>query len=336
MQPETTPEPARAEPVGGVREPASYTAALETRARHLAADKMGLINDPEGDRVPAELWRQCLPQARADLPMAPHYEAQDVVNDPRALATFTACEWDELGEDGRLWMTKVIKIAQERALALRDRELRDARAEGAERGEGVVRTVIAISGGLGSGKASLAEALVDHLGAVRVSFGIEVRRALADMGADPTDLDKLQTIGQAFVVNDCSRLIDHVLAQDTGSRDAPLVICGIRHVEVWCELRRRFPNIRLVHIDTPDSVREARLMKRDGIERRLAARFDNALSEVQIDRILPQYAAVRINGSLPIDLQAGYAVTFLGLDRARIAAAPAPTTDGTGGRSDGV
>jgi hypothetical protein len=39
---------------------------LEVRARRIAAIKMGLVKDPEGQRLPDDLWRQCLPQAKLE------------------------------------------------------------------------------------------------------------------------------------------------------------------------------------------------------------------------------------------------------------------------------
>ncbi len=39
---------------------------LETRARRIAAKKMGLFKDPTGLGSPEDLWRQALPQARID------------------------------------------------------------------------------------------------------------------------------------------------------------------------------------------------------------------------------------------------------------------------------
>jgi hypothetical protein len=40
---------------------------LEVRARRIAAIKMGLVkDDPEGERLPDDLWQQCLPQAKAE------------------------------------------------------------------------------------------------------------------------------------------------------------------------------------------------------------------------------------------------------------------------------
>jgi hypothetical protein len=39
---------------------------LEVRARRIAAIKMGLIKDVEGQNLPDDLWRQCLPDAEKE------------------------------------------------------------------------------------------------------------------------------------------------------------------------------------------------------------------------------------------------------------------------------
>ena len=38
---------------------------LERIARQMAADAMGLVKDPNGSRLPDDLWRQELPEAEA-------------------------------------------------------------------------------------------------------------------------------------------------------------------------------------------------------------------------------------------------------------------------------
>ncbi len=40
---------------------------IEKRARAIAAVKMGLVKDPWGERLPDELWKQCLPQAEREV-----------------------------------------------------------------------------------------------------------------------------------------------------------------------------------------------------------------------------------------------------------------------------
>ena len=44
-------------------------------------------------------------------------------------------------------------------------------------------------------------------------------------------------------------------------------------------------------------------MERDGVERRVAARYENDITEAQVARIIPQYASLTVNGELPLDLQ---------------------------------
>jgi hypothetical protein len=40
---------------------------VETLARQLAAERMGLIKDPYGERLPHDLWSQKMPEARKQL-----------------------------------------------------------------------------------------------------------------------------------------------------------------------------------------------------------------------------------------------------------------------------
>lgn len=40
---------------------------VEPLARQFAAEKLALVKDKHGDNLPAELWKQCVPQARKFL-----------------------------------------------------------------------------------------------------------------------------------------------------------------------------------------------------------------------------------------------------------------------------
>ena len=66
---------------------------LEVRARQIAADKMGLVKDPTGARLPDELWKQALPAARAES-ATPEHEG-NVVREWDLVAALSACR-DEL------------------------------------------------------------------------------------------------------------------------------------------------------------------------------------------------------------------------------------------------
>lgn len=43
---------------------------VEPLARQFAAEKMGLQKDPLGERLPEELWKQAVPQAKKFLNLA--------------------------------------------------------------------------------------------------------------------------------------------------------------------------------------------------------------------------------------------------------------------------
>lgn len=49
------------------REAELYQHNLENFARRFAAKKMGLVKDPYGQKLPDDLWRQCIPQAERAL-----------------------------------------------------------------------------------------------------------------------------------------------------------------------------------------------------------------------------------------------------------------------------
>lgn len=168
--------------------------------------------------------------------------------------------------------------------------------------------VIALSGGIGAGKTDLAERLAATLDADRVSFGREVREFAERNQRNQNDRAVLQELGQAMVLTDCEGFVRRVLAQrDEGGRQRKpgLIVEGVRHVEVFKELGRQLGDrtVHLVHISTPEATREKRVMDRDNVERRVVARYDNDITEAQVPRILPQYAALTLNGDLPLELQ---------------------------------
>lgn len=40
---------------------------LEIRARRIAAERCGLVMDPEGKMLPDDLWQQAIPQAKKEM-----------------------------------------------------------------------------------------------------------------------------------------------------------------------------------------------------------------------------------------------------------------------------
>jgi dephospho-CoA kinase len=163
----------------------------------------------------------------------------------------------------------------------------------------MVGLVLAFSGALGAGKSKLTMALHDRLQWPRVSFGDEVRSFAVREGRDPNDRAVLQQLGQALVLTDREGFVRRVLNQRPTEGD--LIVDGVRHVEILLELRKQVHprTLKLIHINADSGIRQERLMERDQVERRVVARYDSDITEAQIARILPQYADLALDGSLP-------------------------------------
>jgi len=169
--------------------------------------------------------------------------------------------------------------------------------------------VLAFSGGLGAGKSSLTTALHERLGWPRASFGDHVRKIASENGRDEKDRSVLQQLGQALVLTNVGGFVDDVLAQ---AGDAPNVILdGVRHVEVLFKLREKLNDkVKLVHLEAPSDVRQERYLQRDDVERRLLARYEQDITEAQIARILPQYADLVVDATLPLSFQVDRVADF--------------------------
>ncbi|TGR10473.1 hypothetical protein EN833_13130 [Mesorhizobium sp. M4B.F.Ca.ET.190.01.1.1] len=169
--------------------------------------------------------------------------------------------------------------------------------------------VLAFSGGLGAGKSSLTKALSERLGWPRASFGDHVRTLALENGLDSKDRAVLQQLGQALVLTNVEGFVDGVLGR---AGEAPnLILDGVRHVEVLFILREKLQEkVKLVHLEAPSDVRQERYLQREAVERRLLARYEQDITEAQIARILPQYADLTVDATLPLSFQVEKVVEF--------------------------
>lgn len=171
------------------------------------------------------------------------------------------------------------------------------------------RFILGFSGGLGSGKSDLTKNVAARLNWSRASFGAQVRKVAEQNNLDSSDRAVLQNLGQALVLTKLESFIDETLAQ-AGDAEC-IVLDGIRHVEVLLMLKKNYGSkVKLVYLDTPSDVRHERYMKRENVERRLIARYESDITEAQITRILPQYADLPLNGTLPTSMLADQVVEF--------------------------
>lgn len=170
--------------------------------------------------------------------------------------------------------------------------------------------ILAFSGGLGVGKSSLTKKLAERLDWPRLSFGDHVRKLAQENGMDAGDRAVLQQLGQALVLTNVEGFIDGVLKPAEEKQN--VILDGVRHVEVLFTLRKRFGDrVKLVYLDAPSDLRQERYMKREMVERRLLARYEQDITEAQIARILPQYADLRVDATLPLAFQVEKVLEFI-------------------------
>lgn len=107
--------------------------------------------------------------------------------------------------------------------------------------------LICLSGGIASGKTTLAEALqVAFPGSALLSFGDVVRRRILTAKREPTR-QNLQEMGLQLIAEGWSTFVDDLLSDLTSDPEV-LIVEGIRHQEAIDALSERLPTRKLLLI----------------------------------------------------------------------------------------
>lgn len=165
--------------------------------------------------------------------------------------------------------------------------------------------VIALSGAIGSRRSELAERLAEKLGWPKIKFSDYIRQQILAAGENAQDRLLLQQYGQRLVQNHLIAFVEGVLAMapQNWQADGNLVVDGLRHVEVLLSLRSLVEQngghskVFYVHVKPDPLGKEAGARDR-GIMEQDMYRYDRALSEAQMNRILPAYADLEVDGAL--------------------------------------
>jgi Fic family protein len=154
--------------------------------------------------------------------------------------------------------------------------------------------LIAFTGSIGAGTSTLSQRVADLLGWPRVKFSDHIREVAAERGNDPNDLNVLQTIGQSLVLDELENFVEAVLSKAEWRKDGNLIVDGLRHIEVRTEMLRQIGTVPLhvVHLALPLPERA----QNSGLAEIRLGQHDSELSEAQLDRILPQYANLILDG----------------------------------------
>jgi dephospho-CoA kinase len=165
----------------------------------------------------------------------------------------------------------------------------------------VMPTVLALTGGRGSGKTSVTNLLARRLNAKTISFGAYVRGEARRIGIEQTT-ENLQRIGQNLVSAEPTKFAGDVLRSAEWNGRESLIIDGIRHLVILEALRTLVsPSpLKLILLEVSAAIRKTRLMLR-GDDVTNFEELDRAPTEVQIFAQLPARADLLIDGNLPLD-----------------------------------
>jgi dephospho-CoA kinase len=161
--------------------------------------------------------------------------------------------------------------------------------------------VIAFSGGVASGKSSVATRIAERLAWPCASFGSFVRRIARSRGLQESR-EVLQEIGGELVGGDLRAFCLAVIGQTTWTGSGSLVLDGVRHIEILPILREVTApaELLMVFVDTPRELRFSRLQQRAGKEGEPFDQIEAHSTEVQVPR-LEALADLRIDGTRKIE-----------------------------------
>lgn len=163
------------------------------------------------------------------------------------------------------------------------------------------KLAIALAGGIGSGKSTVAQWLAAEVGGNVLSFGDYIRH-LANTLGEPTNRLSLQRIGQKQVEAGASNFLSAFLSWASPDLGSPLIIDGVRHIAVHDALRewalRSNIDYALIAINTPAQTRAERRHDGDLDE---TNKVDSHPVEQEAIARLPEFADLVVDGSGSIE-----------------------------------
>lgn len=167
-----------------------------------------------------------------------------------------------------------------------------------------MRALIAIAGGAGSGKSSIASALAEILEGQQASFGDAVRAEAKRRGLDADDRTTLQDLGNDLINEGWGSFVGRVMATVANDVDV-VVIEGVRHHDAIAGLRSASGGrtVLTVFVRTSLSVRIERLTDRDGKTR---AEVEVAIAHSNEHEVesLEEVADLVVDNDAPLDIDA--------------------------------
>lgn len=145
--------------------------------------------------------------------------------------------------------------------------------------------VVCFSGGIGSGKSSLAAAVAARSALPIASFGAFVR-STAEARGIRAERENLQALGEALIAELGWENFCHSVLSSSGWTSGSLLVDGIRHVAAFDEISRVVAPIetKLVFVEAAEDLRQARLDATRPEERTALSRAETHSTERDIVR----------------------------------------------------
>lgn len=172
--------------------------------------------------------------------------------------------------------------------------------------------VIAFSGSIASGKSTLSQETAKTLQWKRASFGDYVRSVAQSRGL-ANSREVLQAIGADLLQRDMEGFCRTVLAQAGWQLGQPLVIDGIRHVEVLDNLKQIVAPMPLflVLVTVDESTRTNRLLERGMVDLEKYQHLEQDSTEQQVKSALANIADLVMDSGHPLEENVEQLVSWL-------------------------
>lgn len=159
--------------------------------------------------------------------------------------------------------------------------------------------VVALAGGIGSGKSSIAASVAGRLGCRMASFGGYVREISAERGLEQTRA-VLQGIGEELMARDPPGFVRNVLSRYGYQQSSCFVVEGVRHAEAVLALRElvKPQAVLLVYLNAPADERHARVVRRDGADGASLPVVETHSTEVQVGTVMARMADFAVDATL--------------------------------------
>ncbi|OAI51260.1 hypothetical protein AYO44_05005 [Planctomycetaceae bacterium SCGC AG-212-F19] len=172
--------------------------------------------------------------------------------------------------------------------------------------------VLSFAAPIGAGKTTVSTSVAKSLDAPRISFGEYLRNVAREMGMELTR-EALQNLGDQLVTRNVRGFCEAVLAQQPWEAGKPLIIDGVRHVEILDTLGEIFSPAReyLIYINLDRTTQAKRFKNNPLPHEKTLDQLEEHPTELQVRSRLADRAVLVLDGTKDPNELARIVIEFL-------------------------